>query len=510
MDLFKLVGSIFIDNEKANESLAKTDEKAEKTGLTFGDVAKKAAKVGTAVVGMSSAAVGGMIKLAKDSSTTADAIDKASQRMNIGAESYQELAHAAELSGVEMSTLEKAAKKLEGTDLNLDQALEEIYALGTAEERSAKAAELFGESVAYTMSPLLNESAESMASMRQEAHDLGLVMSEDTVAAGAALNDTLSNISASFGAVLTQLGTALMPVVQQFGDMILQMMPMIQEGIALIGPLLAQLFTTLMPPLLELAQALLPVLINTILPTLINLITAIMPVLNPIVQLLTPLINLVMTLIDPLLQLLNFILPPIIKVGTALAELLVDTIGKAVEVAIKVFTNLRDKVKTIFDSIKEFVRRPINAVIGFINGLIRGIVGGVNGVIRALNRFQIKVPAWITKLTGISQFGFNLAEVAAPQIPLLAEGGEAKGTAVVGEDGPELVDLPKGSTVIPLNKSSISVGIEDLSEKVDILIKLFRDMNIGVYLDGQALVGELAPGMDTALGRIAAKNARYA
>lgn len=510
MDLFKLVGSIFIDNEKANESLAKTDEKAEKTGMTFGEVAKKATKVGTAVVGASAAAVGGMVKMAKDTAATADVVDKASQRMNIGAESYQELAHAAGLSGVEMSTLEKAAKKLEGTDLNLDQALEEIYALGTAEERSAKAAELFGESVAYTMSPMLNASAEDMAAMRQEAHDLGLVMSEDTVKAGASLGDTLGNIEAAFGAILTQLGASLIPVVQQFGDMILQMMPMIQEGIALIGPLLAQLFTTLMPPLIELAQALLPVLINTILPTLVNLITAIMPILNPIVKLLEPLIQLVMTLLTPLLDLINLILPPIIELGTALAELLTNTIKKAVDAACKVFNVLKTTVGNVFKALIDLVRKPVNTIIGFINGLIRGIVGGVNGVIRALNRFQIKVPDWITKLTGIKTFGFNLGEVTAPQIPLLAQGGEADGTALVGEKGPELVDLPKGATVIPLNKSSISVGIEDLTAKVDILINMFRSMNIGVYLDGQALVGELAPGMDDALGRIAAKNARYA
>ena len=33
MDLFKLVGSVFVETDKANESLSKTDEKAKKTGL---------------------------------------------------------------------------------------------------------------------------------------------------------------------------------------------------------------------------------------------------------------------------------------------------------------------------------------------------------------------------------------------------------------------------------------------------------------------------------------------
>ena len=43
MNLFKLVGSIFIDNEKANESLGKTDEKANKLGEAFVSGMKKVA-----------------------------------------------------------------------------------------------------------------------------------------------------------------------------------------------------------------------------------------------------------------------------------------------------------------------------------------------------------------------------------------------------------------------------------------------------------------------------------
>ena len=91
MDLFKLVGSIFIDNEEANKSLSKTDEKAQKAGATFGDVAKKAGKVGTAIVGASATAVTGMVALANNAASTADEIDKGSIRMGISTTYYQEL-----------------------------------------------------------------------------------------------------------------------------------------------------------------------------------------------------------------------------------------------------------------------------------------------------------------------------------------------------------------------------------------------------------------------------------
>ena len=194
---------------------------------------------------------------------------------------------------------------------------------------------------------------------------------------------------------------------------------------------------------------------------------------------------------------------------TALANLLADTIGKAVETAIKFFNNFRDKVKVIFEQIRDFIKKPINAVIGFINGLIRGIVGGVNGVIRALNRFSIKVPNWITKLTGISQFGFNLAEVSAPQIPLLATGGDVaqEGSAVVGEQGAELLQLPRGARVSPLG--------DNIEDKLDLIADLQKQFltafaNMGVYIDGNALVGAIGNNMDRELGRIANRAGRWA
>jgi hypothetical protein len=42
-------------------------------------------------------------------------------------------------------------------------------------------------------------------------------------------------------------------------------------------------------------------------------------------------------------------------------------------------------------------------------------------------------------------------------IPLLAEGGivTRPGSAVVGEEGPELLNLPSGASVVPLNQAGV-------------------------------------------------------
>lgn len=74
MNLFKLVGSIFIDNEKANESLGKTDEKAKSLGERFVDGIGKVAKWGAAVA---AAAAGAAIAIGSMATNIAVDMDKA-------------------------------------------------------------------------------------------------------------------------------------------------------------------------------------------------------------------------------------------------------------------------------------------------------------------------------------------------------------------------------------------------------------------------------------------------
>lgn len=227
MEIFKLIGSVMVDTADAEKSIQKTGDDAEGLGTKLANGVKTAGKWAAGLATAAVAVGGAMVAAAKDTAETADQIDKASQRMKMDAESYQELAYAAELSGVEMSTLERAAKKLEGTDLSMDDALDQIYALSTEEERAAKAAELFGESVAYQMTPLLNASAEDMAAMKEEAHSLGLVMGEDAVKNGAAMNDMFTKVEESINMLKTNLMSELMPYIMEILQWVIDNMPKI-------------------------------------------------------------------------------------------------------------------------------------------------------------------------------------------------------------------------------------------------------------------------------------------
>ena len=92
----------------------------------------------------------------------------------------------------------------------------------------------------------------------------------------------------------------------------------------------------------------------------------------------------------------------------------------------------------IFGTLGSLVKAPINGVINIVNAAIRGI----NGI-------SIDIPEWVPFVGG-RNFG-----VTIPEIPMLATGTNFHqgGPAIVGEEGPELVIMPRGTKVIPNDKS---------------------------------------------------------
>ena len=66
LEIFRLVGSVFVDTDKANESLKKIDKNAEGIGKKFLSVVTSAGKFAAGVVGAASAAGGAIVALAEN------------------------------------------------------------------------------------------------------------------------------------------------------------------------------------------------------------------------------------------------------------------------------------------------------------------------------------------------------------------------------------------------------------------------------------------------------------
>lgn len=269
IDLGALKMSIFVDKEKAQNDLTDFGNSTKSLGgelKSFIGGAGKAAVTGIAAVG--TAAVGAaasVYKMATDAATTVDRIDKLSAKIGLSKEGFQEWDYilgqnGASIEGLQMglktlvSQMDSAASgtasaqetfqklgltwedgngKLKDQETMMNEVLFSLASMENGTEKARLATELFGRSGSELM-PMLNNGAEGMEELREQAHNLGLIMSDETVNAGVHLGDTIDDVKKSFSAVVTKIGGEVMPVIQSLLDWLLQYMPQIQAVLSVV------------------------------------------------------------------------------------------------------------------------------------------------------------------------------------------------------------------------------------------------------------------------------------
>lgn len=429
-----MIGSIFIDDKEAISALNKTEKKAKTTGETIGGMAKTAGKVGAAVVGMGTVAVGALVGIATKSAGAGDRVDKMSQKIGMSAKGFQEWDYILSQSGASIDSLGVGMKTMAaGIEKPTEDSIKAFKAIGlSVEELSGMSQEQAFETVVkglqgmdeglektrtasvllgkqgQELMPLLNSEADSIENLKKNANDLGMVMSDDAVKGAASMTDAMDNIKRAAGGLMNNLGGALMPVLNKVIDAILENMPMIMNLFDKLAPILGEVFDKLLPPLVDLMETLLPpildlimelmpvlgeimdsimpVIINLlemllpplieiiqmILPLLLKLIKPLLPLLQPILALLQPFIDLLMMIIEPLVEILDLILPPLI-------DLLVLLMNKILPVLTDVFKFLADAIggglKNAFNGIKpiiENIKNVFNGLISFVKNVFTG------------------------------------------------------------------------------------------------------------------------------------------
>ena len=242
MEIFRLFGSIFIENEKANKSLRDTEKQATDVGKTLQETTKAAIKFGdelgkrltdvgskmTKLAGVPLAALkAAMFGLAKTTADyTATVMDNA-RVVGLSAEAYQELQYAMAQSGLSQDdfvrmmgrvnqrigmarqgnekyrkslqalgiSLEDLDKGLVGTEEAFIAMIDYLHQMEDSQQQAAVAGDFFGVMLARRMMPLIRDGAESVEELRQRAHELGLVMDDLAIAKGDLLSDTLDDLS---------------------------------------------------------------------------------------------------------------------------------------------------------------------------------------------------------------------------------------------------------------------------------------------------------------------------
>lgn len=142
------------------------------------------------------------------------------------------------------------------------------------------------------------------------------------------------------------------------------------------------------------------------------------------------------------------------SVFTGVLTAAIEGVGVVVNSVIGIFSGLIDFITGVFTGDWALAWSGVVAIFdsifgglaGIAESVISGIKAMINGVIGGINSISVDIPSWVPTYGG-QHFGLS--------IPYLASGTDnwRGGPAVINERGAEIVNLPRGTQVIPHDES---------------------------------------------------------
>ena len=556
---------ISCENELKNaESAANSfNATAEKISVTAGKMSQKFGTLADKTKGLSMAAGGalvGLAGLAVKAGKDADDLNTLSKQTGVATDELQKMQYAADLIDVDTDTitsgLRKLKKNLDGHEdtwkkLKVDvkdangeyRNITDIFydvagALGGIEnetERDVLAMDLFGKS-ADELAGIIDDGGAALKELGKQAEDMGVIISQEDLDKANELNDALNTLKAEILPTIAQLGVeiaeAIMPYIPTIKEAIEGVLESLRnispQTVMIVGAVLA--LTAALSPMFSVLSG-----ITGAISALTSSTGALGGALGAMAGPILALVAVIGVLVAAFVHLWNTNEEFRNNITATWERLkaVFDTFGQGIVDRLNSmgfdFQNFGEVVRAIWDGLCNFLgpvfevtftkivdilETALNMIMGLFDifaGLFTGnweqlwngvkeVFGGIwdsikiifkdaiNGIITTINGF----------ISGAGKIGLNI-----PLIPMLAEGGVlTSGSAIVGEAGPEFVSVSNGQAMVqPLSGNS---DIEGLLETY----LPYLAAGTQLIMDSGALVGSIAPDMNTALGTIAIRGGR--
>lgn len=491
VELFKIFGTVGVKIDEASQALDQITSEAGETASTLGSKFEAAGSKVTAMgkafapVSLAAGAVGGLLlKGAKDTAAYTDNIDKMSQKLGMSRKGFQEWDYILSQNGASIDSMKMGMKTLtnsldkvsqsgstagtafERLGISYDdlqgKSQEEVFemtvkALQGVEsetERAALANQLFGRS-GQELAPLLNAGVGSVDELKQKAHDLGLVLDDETIDAGVNMTDALDTMHRAFMTVGAGIATAVMPLITEFADYVSAHMPAITAKIKV----LVDKFNNLSPTMKKIIALILPItaaispvlmIVGKIITTvgqLIGTMSKLFTLLaaNPIFLVIAGIVLLVAAFIylwnnsesfrNFWINLWNSIKNIVTTVWNAIKTVIttvvnaiktvITTVFNAIKTAITLYVNAyKTVILTVWNAIKTVVTTVVNAirtvivtVFNAIKSTISTIMNGIKStIISVWNSIRSGVSSAINAIKSVVSSGFNAIKSIASRV----------------------------------------------------------------------------------------------
>lgn len=519
-----------------------------------------------------------------------DTIDKMSQKMGMSSDAYQEWDFALQHCGASIESLKPAMKTLataaeSGSDAFAQLGISQEQIAGMSQEqlfdatiaglqnvtdetqRTYLAGKLLGRG-ATELGPLLNTSADDVADMRAQVHDLGGVMGSDAVKAAAAYQDSLQNMQYAFSGLKNNISGELLPTLTLIMDGVTKMLTGGgDEVVAAVGDLVVSLsgqLTAQAPRMMSVALTFIAALVTGLLSALPDLMGAAIELVGAlllgladqlpgiITAAMSALLGIVDTITSP--ESITLLIQAAMQLMLALARGLITAIPQLIDAVPGIITNL---VESFYAMMPEIIGVGIEIVIALASGLVsnaghiiaavprlvetivrgflacvrsywsigKSIVDGIRqGIVEQWQRLKSDVSnlftglvSWIKNLLGIHSPSRVFADIGQNMAAGIGDGWASTIGDINRQIGESLqpqyvigVDMQglyaQAATLQAAAAPGAGSDVAAVLERMDRLERAISGMQI--YMDGDALVGSVATRMDYALGGIYASKDR--
>ena len=362
-------------------------------------------------------------------------------------------------------------------------------------ERDVLAMDLFGKS-ADELAGIIDDGGAALKELSAQAEDMGVIISEEDLNAANEFNDALDTLKAEILPTIAQLGIEIIDSIMPYLPSIKESIEGVLEGMRGISPQLVMIVGAV----LALTAALSPMFsVLSGITKAISLVTSSTGALGGALSgLSVPILAIVGVLAvlaaafmhlwqtndefkvhmtgtweeilasfntfgDGITQRLNELgfnfqnIGEVIKAAwdewcsylAPILESTFDSIATILDGALSILTGLFDVWSGIFtlnwektwNGVKEIFSGIISAIKGVFTGGLNSMIGGLNAMITGLNKINVG--------------GFDVNIPTIPTVGLASGGILTKGTALVGEAGPELLTMSNGRAVVqPLTNNT--------------------------------------------------------
>lgn len=566
-------------------------EKAEKASGRWSVLKGALADLTASAIKTAASAIGDTAKeMITGAAEYGDTIDKMSQKMGMSSDAYQEWDFVLQHCGASIESLKPAMKTLataaeSGSDAFAQLGISQEQIAGMSQEqlfdatiaglqnvtdetqRTYLAGKLLGRG-ATELGPLLNTSADDVADMRAQVHDLGGVMGSDAVKAAAAYQDSLQNMQYAFSGLKNNISGELLPTLTLIMDGITKMLTGGGDEVAAaVGDLVVSLsgqLTAQAPRMMSVALTFIAALVTGLLSALPDLMGAAIELVGAlllgladqlpgiITAAMSALLGIVDTITSP--ESITLLIQAAMQLMLALARGLITAIPQLIDAVPGIITNL---VESFYAMLPEIIGVGIEIVIALASGLVsntghiiaavprlvetivrgflaciksywsigKSIVDGIRkGITEQWQRLKTDVSNlftglvdWIKKLLGIHSPSRVFAAIGQNMAAGIGDGWASTIGDINRQIGESLqpqyvigVDMQglyaQAATLQAAAAPGAGSDVSAVLERMDRLERAITGMQI--YMDGDALVGSVATRMDYALGGIYASKDR--